>query len=91
LVIDRFAFGLRNGSYNDSGTSGSTAPAGTSYLNDVIAAIAGMFESLRLRRQREAEEQQRRWKSKKSAASPTWSASGDDPLRPSNQPLRTLA
>lgn len=31
-------------------------------LNDVVAQVAGMFEELRLRRQREAEEQQRRWK-----------------------------
>ncbi len=31
-------------------------------LNDVIAGVAGMFEELRLRRQHEAEEQQRRWK-----------------------------
>lgn len=31
-------------------------------LNDVIAEIAGLFEVVRLRRQREAEEQRRRWK-----------------------------
>jgi hypothetical protein len=31
-------------------------------LRDVLAEIAGMFEAIRLRREREAEEQRRRWK-----------------------------
>lgn len=31
-------------------------------LNEVIAQIAGMFESIRLRREQEAKEQERRWK-----------------------------